>query len=868
MPLSAGDRLGPYEIASAIGAGGMGEVYKARDTRLDRTVAVKVLPEHIARRDDIRQRFEREARAVASLNHPNICVLHDIGSQDGTGYMVMEFMEGETLADRVAKGPIPLEQALKYASQIADALDRAHRAGVIHRDVKPGNIMLTRDGVKVLDFGLAKSSAAPGPADATLTNVMTAEGTVLGTPQYMAPEQFEGREADARSDIWAFGAVLYEMVTGQKAFQGKSYSSLVGAILSADPPPMLVKPFTPPWLERLIRRCIAKDPEDRYQSMRDVVLDLRAPATENVAAPAKAKHWLWVSGALCLAAALLALSAIHFREPPPEMPLRVTSINPPDKAPFREIALSPDGKLLAFTATSEGRRQLWVRPLHALTAQPLAGTEQAADPFWSPDSRWIGFFADRKLKKIEAAGGPVQTLCDARLPRGGTWSAEGVILFCDFGYYGMLRVSAQGGTPAPATNIDRTGRENHRWPVFLPGGRRFLYHVAGADANTTGIYAGALNTTERARLASDNSSPGYAEGPAGEGYLLFVRRGTLMAQRLDAGRGAVEGEAFPVAEKVSMLDTTLARARFSVSRNALLVYESGAGEQVQLTWKDRAGQPLETVGEPANGSMDPKLSPDERQVVFSQFDGPNRDIWVRDLPRGISTRFTFHPALDLSPVWSPDGSRIVFRSDRNGLFALYVKSTNGTGQEQLLLKTGNLKVPTSWSADGRRLLYHEVDVKTGSDLWVLPMEGEGKPAVFLRTDSNEREGAFSPDGKWIAYVSDESGRPQVYVQPYPATGAKWQVSKEGGLWPKWRRDGKEIYWLNEGGTLMSAEVSAGSALQPGIARPLFETHIQDLIRDPYTSSGDGKRFLVSMPLEADSGQPITVVENWLAGVKK
>ncbi|MBE0659847.1 MAG: protein kinase [Bryobacteraceae bacterium] len=504
MPLSSGDKLGPYEILSAIGAGGMGEVYKARDTRLDRTVAVKVLPEHIAQREDLRARFEREARSVASLNHPNICSLFDIGE----GYMVMELIEGETLADRLAKGALPLEQALTLATQIADALDRAHRAGVTHRDVKPQNIMLTRDGVKVLDFGLAKSQAKSGPTTETLTAALTTEGTIMGTPQYMAPEQFEGKEADARSDIWAFGAVLYEMVTGQKAFQGKSYSSLVGAILSTDPAPMSVPPFTPAWLERLVRRCLQKDAEDRWQTMRDVVIELKSPPAELAPVSAKAGWWPWAAGALALA--LSVVSLLHFRETPPEQPVLTTSINPPDKASFEETAISPDGKLLAFTATAEGKRQLWVRPLHSLTAQPLAGTEQAEYPFWSPDSRWIGFFAQGKLKKIQASGGPAQTLCDAAVALGGTWNQDGVIVYGTFNV-GLWRVAAQGGTPTQLTVLDPAKGVTNRWPVFLPGGRRYIYTVVGTE-NTAEIYLGALDSKDRTKLVGDRSSPGYAEG--------------------------------------------------------------------------------------------------------------------------------------------------------------------------------------------------------------------------------------------------------------------------------------------------------------------------------------------------------------------
>ncbi|MEZ5351909.1 MAG: protein kinase [Bryobacteraceae bacterium] len=733
MPLDVGERLGPYEVLAPLGAGGMGEVYKARDTRLDRSVAVKVLPDHIAQREDARARFEREARAVASLNHPHICTLHDIGPN----YMVMELIEGETLAARIEKGPIPLEQALGFATQITDALDRAHRAGVTHRDVKPQNIMLTRDGVKVLDFGLAKSaSSAPGPTEATLTKALTTEGTVLGTPQYMAPEQFEGKEADARSDIWAFGAVLYEMVTGRKAFEGKSYTSLVGAILGSDPPPMALKPFTPAGLDRLVRRCLRKEPDDRYQSMRDLVIDLKSPPAEIAATPTKSGRWPWVAG--CLAALLLALAAVHFREAPPEQPVLTTSINPPENAPFNQVAISPDGKLLAFTAMAEGKRQLWVRPLAASAAQPLPGTDGAEFPFWSPGSRWIGFFAANKLKKIEASGGPAQTLCDATAGRGGTWNAEGVILFSQ-GVQGIFRVAPDSGTPMPATTLDRVrGEGYHRWPVFLPGGRRFLYSVYSTDRNVSGIYAGSLDTKERVRLTGDTVGPGYAEGSAGESYLLFVRAGTLMAQRFDVERSALSGDAFPVAERVEHLDAR-GWAAYSISGNGMLVFSDGSPSQVQIAWANREGKRLEAIGALGKSTgVWPALSPDEKKVAFvDATTNGSDDIWVRDLALGVQTRFTFYSGLDWAPVWSPDGGSIAYTSLRNPS-ELCVKSASGAGPEALLLKAENLSFAADWGAGGRLLLYYERHPKTGYDLWVLPMEGQRKPQPFLRTEFDER----------------------------------------------------------------------------------------------------------------------------------
>ena len=855
MAMRPGDTLGPYEIVAAIGAGGMGEVYKARDTRLNRTVAIKVLPEHVAQRDDARARFEREARSVASLNHPNICSLFDIGE----GYMVMELIEGETLAQRIEKGPIPLDQSLKLATQIADALDRAHRAGVTHRDVKPQNIMLTRDGVKILDFGLAKSQAGPGPTEDTLTKVLTTEGTVMGTPQYMAPEQFGGKEADARSDIWAFGAVLYEMVTGRKAFHGSNYQSLVGAILAMDPPPMAVQPFTPAWLERLVRRCLHKDPDDRYQSVRDLVIDLKSPPAERAPVAAKAGWWPWAAGALALA--LAAVSLLYFSHKTPEQPVLTTSILPPDKADFEHTVMSPDGKLLAFTATAGGKQQLWVRPLHSLVAQPLPGTEQATFPFWSPDSRWIGFFSQGKLKKIGASGGPAQTLCDAERGRGGTWNQDGVIVYGNSP--GLWRVAAQGGTPVQLTVLDQAYL---RWPVFLPGGRRYLYMVDGNENTQVGIYLGALDSKERTKLVGDRSSPGYAEGPDGKGYLLFVRETTLMAQQFDAATGALAGESFPVAEKVAV--ESLGRAVFSAAGNGMLVYGSVAGGGARLTWMGRGGERLETLGDPGAG-FNLALSPDGNRVALQIVAAQVQisDIWVRDLARGIPTRLTFHPSFHAVPVWSPDGSRIVFASNREGTFNLYLKSASGAGQEERLLKVEHSRIPTDWTATGDLLLYFDQDPKTKNDLWVLPMTGERKPAVFLKTEFNEEHGAFSPDGRWIAYASDESGRHEIYVQPYPATGAKWQVSRDGGRVAKWRRDGRELYWLQPDGTMMAAEVSMGQTFQPGNVAALFGTGPMNATAR-YGVTADGKRFLVAARDETEGPQPVTVVQNWLAGARR
>jgi hypothetical protein len=621
MPLSPGAKLGPYEILGPIGAGSMGEVYKARDTRLERPVAIKVLPPHIAQREDLRARFEREARAVAALNHPHICTLYDVGP----GYMVMELIEGETLAACIAKGAFPLDQALKLAAQIADALDRAHRAGVTHRDVKPQNVMLTRDGVKVLDFGLAKSAVSkPGPTESTLTQALTTEGTVMGTPQYMAPEQFEGKEADACSDIWAFGAVLYEMATGRKAFEGKSYSSLVGAILATDPAPMAVKPFTPAWLERLVRRCLAKDPEDRWQSMRDVVLELRTPPPEPLVAAARPKafRWLWAGVAALPTLLLAALAFVHFRETPPVAQTLRYIIAPPENSTLHSIALSPDGRTLVIAATVAGKRQLYLRPMDALEARAMPSTEGASYPFWSPDSLSIGFFSEGKLKRISASSGPAQTVCDAPGGAGGSWSTEGFIVFSPNpgSRAPIQRVAASGGVPT-----DLTKARGFQWhPIILPGGRHFVYTMRGLMPEESGIYIASLDGKQDRRILPDRSSTAFAPPEPGErhGHLLFVREGAPMAMPFDAARAQPAGDAFPVPENVSLsIPSSSAYVPVTVSHTGTLIYAAGVGlVNKQIGWYDRSGKSLGPVG--LSGTiLTPALSPDQKSVAYTRFTG-------------------------------------------------------------------------------------------------------------------------------------------------------------------------------------------------------------------------------------------------------
>jgi len=841
----------------------MGEVYKARDTRLDRTVAIKVLPEHIAKREDIRQRFEREARAVASLNHPHICVLHDIGSQNGFGFMVMEFMDGETLAARIARGALPLDQALKFAVQIADALDRAHRAGVTHRDVKPGNIMLARDGVKVLDFGLAKATSHSGPPEETLTKALTTEGKVVGTPQYMAPEQFEGKEADARSDVWAFGAVLYEMVTGEKAFQGKSYASLVGAILAAEPSPMTVKPFTPVWLERLVRRCLAKDPEERYQSMRDVVLDLRMPLQETAVVPTRISRWPWAIAAVCLLVALLGWSPwMRKSSEPPALPVKF-DVNPPEGSRFGSIvnaggsAISPDGRTLAFVAaTAKGEALLHVRPLESLVSRTLPGTEGAGRPFWSPDSKSLAFVVTGKLKRIDVAGGSPIILCDAVFARGGTWNEDGVIVFGNQ-LAALQRIPASGGTPSPVTQLNREAGETfHYYPQFLPGGKQFLYLIRYGEVDKAGIYIGSLDGRPGTPATRIVQTQFKAEYDAGSGRLLYLQdAGVLMAQRLELNPPRLTGDAAMLAEGVRTAAIN-GYAEFSLSRNGTLSYGQGSGgEKGQLAWRDRAGKLLETIGQPLAAGFSFSLSPDGRRVAYSPGISQT-NIWLLELERRLTRRITFSNSN--SPRWSPDGKKLYYSTPSG----IHRKAADGSGEEELLLSGVLSDSVQSVSPDGKYLLYG------GNDIFTLPLTGVRKREAYLQTKYIERAATFSPDGRWVAYVSDESGRREIYVQGFPDRRGKWLVSADGGGRPAWRADGKELYWFGLDGTLMAMSLELQTAgVRMGRTEALFRLAV-----GPDTSTfqpaRDGRRFLVFEPGGTQHDRPMVVVQNWASRLGK
>jgi Tol biopolymer transport system component len=876
----------------------MGEVYKARDTRLDRTVAIKVLPQHLSSSPEGRQRFEREAKTISQLSHPHICALHDVGHQDGTEYLVMEFLEGETLTERLARGPLPLEQALRYGIEIADALDKAHRQGVVHRDLKPGNVMLTKSGVKLVDFGLAKfsaSSAAPFSAPTLLPTQgpdLTAEGTILGTFQYMAPEQLEGKEADARTDIFAFGTVLYEMVTGQKAFSGKTQASLIGAILHTQPSAVsTVQPMSPPALDRVVARCLAKDPEDRWQTAHDAMLELKwiaGAATGSQAglpAPIAARRRsrekvAWIVAGLLLLGLLAAIPfAIRgLRRDAVAGEVFKLSLVPPEKTAMHpgHFALSPDGRRLAFVAVApDGRSLLWVRPLDSLAAEALPGTENGAGPFWSPDSRFIGFFADQKLKKVEAAGGPPQSLCAAPNGRAGTWNREGVIVFAPNPTGALHRVPAEGGESIPVTKLDEARQENsHRHPHFLPDGRRFLYYVRSYRPENRVVCVGSLDSKDTKRLAGPNAPAAFVR----PGFLLYVRdEGALVARRFDSKTLELTGDPVLVAENVRPYDAN-APPSFTVAEDGTMALGSGGKAARKLVWLDRTGKELGSL-EHRGVIIDIRLSPDQKSVATDHVDPEvgGRQIWVQEFARGVTARFAFGAVSDVSPVWSPDGGRIVFGSDRGGtagINQIYVKASSGAGAEELLFRSSETKFITDWSTDGRFLLF-EADTpdRATRDLWVLPLEGARKPLPYLTTAFNESLGRFSPDGRWVAYVSDETGRPEVYVQSFPASTGKWKVSSDGGSQPVWRRDGRELFYLSRNRQIHSVAVAPNPAtFEAGSPRPLFSMPAFFAAgtgsRFHYDATADGQRFLVSRSWDSETGYTVHVVVNWAAELEK
>jgi len=891
MPLSSGEQLGHYKIVSMIGRGGMGEVYLGTDTRLGRSVAIKVSSR------EFNDRFEREAQAISTLNHPNICTLYDVGPN----YLVMEYIEGETLSKTIERGPLPLDKALSYAVQIVDALAAAHAKGVIHRDLKPGNVIITKNGAKVLDFGLAKVGTEKPSAESaaniqTVTEPITRAGAILGTLYYMSPEQVEGKDADERSDIFSFGVVFYEMITGQRPFNGDTQAAVLAALLK-DQPPLIGQrqPGVPRQLERVVRKCLEKKPDDRWHTARDLkptleMIDLDAPPMSSASAsvpisaqlPAapdkpKSKSWLWPAVAAVLALALgVTAYSLWPREKDPERAMRFQVKLPDNFSFYQYVSVSPDGHKLVF-ASRTGEGGLWIHELDSLTWRALPETKGAVSPFWSPDSRFLGFAVGPDLKKIEVAGGPPQTLATlaGNNAGSGAWNKDGVIIFGHRGGRGdpLMRVSSAGGVPTPVTEVDRSrGETFHALPSFLPDGKHFVFLRTGTR-EVRGIYVGSLDAKPAEQPKERILANQYA-APYVDGNLFFMRDGTLMTQPFDEKKLQLSGEATPVAEHVGAEQSA---GWFSVSPTGVLAFRAGA--QVtggrQATWFDAQGKQIGTVGEqgPDGGYS---ISPDATRVgVRDAGVGANGDIWLLEFARGVRTRFTFRQTPGSLPVWSPDGNKIIFSTGE----AIYEKASSGAGEEkELLKKPGESLNPVNWSRDGRFLLYFQQNTpKTGNDIWVLPLSDSGagapKPVLLLATEFNEGQARFSPDGRWISYQSNDSGRPEIYVRPFNASGpalgqGKWQISKDGGAVARWRADGKQIIFRAPDGSPMVADVTAnGTAFQTSAPRQLFP--LPSGAATDWDVTPDGKRLLIPITrTQAVGDEPITVVLNWKASLKR
>jgi serine/threonine-protein kinase len=891
MPILPGRRLGPYEIISAIGAGGMGEVYKARDTRLDRIVAIKVLPAHLADRAELRERFEREAKTIASLNHPHICTLYDTGHQDEINYLVMEYIEGETLAQRLIKGPLPLAQVLQFAIEISDALDKAHRKGVTHRDLKPGNIMLTKSGTKLLDFGLAKLKQEAAPNKVPLSDLptangpLTAEGTIVGTLQYMAPEQLEGKEVDARTDIFSFGAVVYEMATRKRAFEGKTQASVISAIMSSDPPPMSsLQPMAPPMLDRVVKRCLAKDPDERWQSPNDLTNELKwiseggsYLATVATVTP-RGIRMPWVRGLVLGGVALLLVAAITSiatwkLKPTPLQPVTRTVINLPPGQQLAglesgpAIALSPDGTHLVYVAQQGGIQQLYLRALDSLYAKPILGTEGAVEPFFSPDGQWVGFFAGGKLMKVSVSGGAALTLGDAVNSRGASWGSLGTIVFAPAADVTPLRqVQELGGAPHPMTHFEK-GEVSHRWPEFLPGGKAILF-AAGDNTNYFTNAQVAVQTVasgERRNLGQGGTHPHYALS----GHLIYAQGGSLMAVPFDPQRLTVSGAAVPVVEGV-LQSISSGAAQYSISGTGSLAYVSGGVQSTQstLVWVSRNGveQP---VAAPVRAYLGPRISPEGRRVAVAILE-QEAQVWQYDLSRETLTPFTFEGDNNVAPDWTPDGKRITFISNRDGPQNIYWQLADGSGGLERLTTSQYTQVPMAWSPDGQLLSFLEVNPATGYDIWILRLS-DRKELPFLKTPFNESVPRFSHDGRWLAYISNESGQYQVYVQAYPGPGGKWQISTDGGMEPAWNPNGRELFYRS-GNKLMAVDITTQPGFAAGKPRMLFEGQYRPtpLTNPNYDVSPDGQRFLMVKPSEQEQAAPtqINVVLNWFEELKQ
>jgi eukaryotic-like serine/threonine-protein kinase len=886
MPLHGGNKLGPYELIAKIGAGGMGEVWKARDTRLDRVVAIKVS------KTEFSQRFEREARTIAALNNPNICQIYDVGPN----YLVMEFIDGSEL-----KGPMPVERAIPLASQILDALDAAHRKAIVHRDLKPANILVTRAGVKVLDFGLAKmerAQSATVAADAP--TAITVEGTIAGTLYYMAPEQLQGKEVDSRADIFAFGCVLYEMLTGKRAFDGSNAASVIAAVMERPAPS--ISEVAPAALDRVLQRCLAKDLDERWQSVRDLKAALGLALAPAVAVTHKSALWpgpiFWIAATVVLGVVAALAGWNWWRQSAPDIATQMRfAVDAPPDTDFRSVyfssSISPDGHLLVYSAQRKGvgsTPKLWLREMNSLTSRELAGTDNGNGSFWSPDSKSIGFEADGKLKRIDIASGSVQIICEDQSGfEGGSWNQKGVILFgTETG--GIQRVSAAGGVPAALTGLDRkgasvrTGALSHRYPHFLPDGRNFLYTHLGA-LDSSGIYIASLeHPKEAARLMQSDARADYAPSRNGlPGHLFWLRDQALMTQRFDPKSRRLEGDAVAVADGVAAgFAANGRRAAFSVSSTGVLAYRGGGNSGFELTWINREGIPVAAApSESFSRGGDPSISPDGRRVSMERQTGQSMQVWLYESGRGIMTRLTLDAGFSWFPIWSPDGRQVAYSANRGGSWGIYRTDADGGGKEELLLAAGAAGgTPTTWSKDGRFLLYESGDNQAygtleNQDIFMLPLTGsaqERRPVPYVQSPFRENNAQFSPDGKWVAYQSNESGRDEVYIQAFPSTGAKWQVSNNEGLQPRWRGDGRELFFISDSTQRMwvagirasqgGVEIETPHSLFPVLQFP-GPGHLYDV-------TADGQRFVIVSPsgAGASASLPINIVSEWQTGLKK
>ncbi len=872
MAVSVGSVLSSYELTALLGKGGFGEVYRARDRKLKREVAIKVLPDEFSRDRERVSRFQREAEVLASLNHPNIAAIYDFAATSESQFLVLELVDGETLAERIGHGRIPVDEALGIACQIAGALEAAHHKGVIHRDLKPANIKIALDGkVKVLDFGLAKiqETVRDVPSLSESPTLMTAPsaGTLIGTAAYMSPEQARGRDVGPTADVWAFGCVLYEMLTGAQAFQGESLGELLGEIFKGEPDWSQLPETTPPPIRRLLRRCLNKDVHRRFQHTGDIRIEIEeANSTEDMAPPPAMpaavtparKPLIVVTMLLSLVSIALALLAVR---PPVEAPELRLDINTPPTSDLSAFAVSPDGLKIAYAAISEGQSKLWIRSLDSTDAHPISGTEQGSTPFWSPDGRALGFFANGKLKRVDIAGGTPQTLGEAPFYYGGTWNSSGVILYSPGAAGPIYRVSDLGGPPTPVTKVDPTSHSGHTAPQFLPDGNHFLFYIFGLP-DVRGVYVGALDGSAPRRLVDAEIAGAIFSAD----HLFFVNRGTLFAQKFDTRRLEMSGSPFAVSEGIAVDNTTPALAG---SAHGPIAFRSGTGAgSRQLIWFDRTGKLVRRVGEPDNaGIQGAELSPDEKQVAASRNVNGNSDVWLLDTDKGILSRFTLDPAFDVNPAWSPDSQRVAFTSNRKGSFSLFAKALRG-GAEELLVEGPEGKSPTDWSRDGKFILYRKAIPNTGFDLMAVTVDAEHKTVTVSKNGFDSRDGQFSPDGKWVAYQSNESGRYEIYIQAFPEPAGKKQISTGGGSQVRWRSDGKELFYLAPDGRLMAVPIqsdSAGAFIDHGAPVALFQPNMvgsNNAYKQQYAVSRDGQKFLINTPLEGS--MPITLILNWKA----